>query len=212
MSEAVTIPVLNEQGEVVRQVEVPAAVTARAVKPTVVHQTVVAQAANRRRATAHTKTRAEVSGGGIKPWRQKGTGRARHGSIRSPLWVGGGVVFGPRSDRNYGHRLPQQVKRAALRMVVTDYAASGRIVAVEAFPQSTKTKSMVAWLKTLKFSPQERVLVLLSDSERAAARALKNVPQVELMAVRQLNPYDGLRATKWLVSAATLPDLFNISA
>lgn len=206
----VSVPVLNSKGEAVRQVEVPAAVSSLKVKPVVVHQAVLAHTANQRTATAHTKTRSEVAGGGKKPWKQKGTGRARHGSIRSPLWIGGGVTFGPRNTRNYGHRLPQQVKKAALAMVVADYLTNGRVVVVESFPQVEKTKAMAEWLKALKLNPKQKYLVLLDDSERFAVRAMANLPHLTLMGVRQLNSYDALCAVKWIVSVDTLAKLFSL--
>ncbi|MFA5013306.1 MAG: 50S ribosomal protein L4, partial [Candidatus Paceibacterota bacterium] len=93
-----------------------------------VHQIAVSQMANRRRNIAHTKTRSEVSGGGIKPWRQKGTGRARHGSIRSPLWIGGGSTFGPRSDTVFKKTIPQKMKRKALLMVLSEKAKQGQVI------------------------------------------------------------------------------------
>ncbi|MDP3986564.1 MAG: 50S ribosomal protein L4 [Candidatus Veblenbacteria bacterium] len=202
------ITVVNAQGEAVRELALPEAVRTRSLKSGLVHQVVVAYAANRRAGTAHTKTRDEVAGGGRKPWRQKGTGRARHGSIRSPLWVGGGVVFGPRSTRNYTQRLPRELKNQARAMVVGDYLASAKVTVVNELPQADKTKVFATLFKDLKLSGR-RTLVLLTSSEQSLRRGLMNLPKVEVMGVREFNAYDGLRYPRWLVSQAGAAELIK---
>lgn len=207
MSKFQQVTILNTKGESVRQLPLTAAVLQQTVKPAVVHQVVVGYAANRRAGTAHTKTRDEVAGGGKKPWKQKGTGRARHGSIRSPLWVGGGVVFGPRSTRNFKHRLTDELKRQAKAMVVSDYLTAGRVLVVDELPQADKTKVYASLLKELKLKQGVDVLVLLTQAERAARRGMNNLRGVTVMGLRELNAYDGLRFRRWLVSGQGLTEL-----
>lgn len=203
------IKILNAQGKAVKDFTLPSDLVEQKVKPAVVHQVVVAYAANRRANTAHTKTRGEVRGGGKKPWRQKGTGRARHGSTRSPIWVGGGVVFGPRSDRDYSQSLPGALKKQAKSMVVAEYFIAGKVIVVDELPQADKTKVFAKLLKDLKISGR-RTLVLLTDKEKSLRRALGNLPGVEVMATKELNAYDGLRYPRWLVSEAGANELIKL--
>ena len=203
------LSVVDTKGKQLREVELPTAVLERKVKPSVVHQVVVGYGANRRAGTAHTKDRSEVSGGGKKPWKQKGTGRARQGSIRSPQWKGGGVVFGPRNTRNYSHRLTDQLKSTVLAMVVADALRSGRVTVVDSFPTELKTKVFAELLKAIKPTGTKRCLVLLTDGERELRRGFTNLPQVEVMGARQLNPYDGLAFSHWVVSSNGLADILK---
>lgn len=211
MAKESAIKILNKQGEAVKDFTLPADLAKLVIKPGLVHQVVVAYAANRRAGTAHTKTRDEVSGGGKKPWRQKGTGRARHGSIRSPIWVGGGVVFGPRSTRNYEQSLSQELKHQAKAMVVVDYLNSQKVLAVESLPETTKTKEFASLLKDLKIY-NRRTLVLLTKAEQPLRRAITNIKGVEVMAVKEFNAYDGLRYPRWLISEAGLNELTKLIA
>lgn len=205
MTAANKLTIYDQAGKAARETDLPEAVVARAVKPAVVHQVVVAYAAGQRAGTAHTKTRAEVAGGGKKPWKQKGTGRARAGSIRSPLWVGGGVVHGPRQTRNWQQRLPESLKRSALAMVVADYLTSGRVTVLESWPSEQKTKVFAKLFRELGLKGS--VLVLLLDSERAARQGMQNLARVDVQGLRQLNPYDGLQRSRWVVSAEGLQKL-----
>lgn len=202
------ISIYDVSAKPVREAELPPAVTAVRVRPALIHQVVLAYGANRRAGTAHTKTRDEVRGGGKKPWKQKGTGRARHGSIRSPLWVGGGVVHGPRSTRNWQQRLPDQLKQGALAMVVADYLTSDRVTVLDHFPEETKTKVFAKLFRDLKLG--RSVLVLLTDSERAARQGISNLPHASVQGLRQLNTYDGLKHSHWVVSAAGLEQLYTL--
>jgi len=154
----------------------------------VMHQVVTAQLAAARAGTADTKTRGEVRGGGKKPWRQKGLGRARHGSSRSPQWRGGGVVFGPH-PRDYRQRTPKKMKRLALRSALSARAAEGQIKVVEAFDWAEpKTKQAVALLQGMEATG--KVLVVLEPGNEAAARSFSNLPQVILTAPGRLATYD----------------------
>jgi large subunit ribosomal protein L4 len=169
----------------------PAAVFGGAVRPYVVHAAVQMQLTNRRRGTSSTKTRHYVSGGGKKPWRQKGTGRARAGSSRSPLWEGGAVVFGP-LPRDHGYRIPRSARRAALRAALADKVRQGLAVVVEGVALSEpKTKRMVEWLKALEV--QDSALVVLADADDAVERATRNLPHAKALRVAGLNVYDLLR-------------------
>ena len=137
-------------GKELGNIELPASVFNENINEHAVHQVVVSQLAKIRQGTASTKTRGEVSGGGKKPWRQKGTGRARHGSIRSPLWVGGGVTFGPK-PRSYDKKVPRKVKKLALRSILTDKLESGSLIVLEELSfDKPKTSQMVEVLRNLE--------------------------------------------------------------
>jgi large subunit ribosomal protein L4 len=156
----------------------------------VMSQVVTAQLAARRSGTQSTKTRAEVRGGGAKPWRQKGTGRARAGSSSSPIWRGGGVALGPK-PRSYAQRTPKKMVRLALRSALSDRAAEGKVIVVDAWSwEQPKTKDAKAALAAL--GAEGRVLVVLNDGDGVAARSFRNLPDVQLINARELNAYDVL--------------------
>jgi large subunit ribosomal protein L4 len=162
----------------------------------VLHQVVTAQLAARRAGTQSTKTRGDVRGGGAKPWRQKGTGRARQGSIRSPQWRGGGVAFGPK-PRSYAQRTPKKMIRLALASALSDRAAEGRIVVVDDWGFSEpKTKDAVGALSALGLDG--RVLVVLTVEDEIAWKSFRNLQQVHIITVGELNAYDVL-ASDWVV-------------
>ncbi len=153
------------------------------------HQALVRQLSNARLGTAKTKTRSEVRGGGRKPWRQKGTGRARHGSIREPQWRGGGIAFGPRPERNYKKRMPRKMRRLALRSALSVKAAEGQIVLLdELCVPVAKTREMVALLDRL--TVDSSALILLPQRDEAAERSTRNLPQVKTLHVSYLNIRD----------------------
>ena len=194
MAESVAIPVVSQTREKVGEVHVPAAVVAGPVREHLLHAAVQAQLASRRAGTAATKTRGFVSGGGKKPWRQKGTGRARAGSIRSPVWAGGGTTFGPR-PRDYTQRLPKSARRAALRAALADRYAGGTLVVVDALSLAEpKTKLMVECLSNLGLD-EGSVLIVLAGADVAIARAARNLPDVKVLLARGLNVYDILGHT-----------------
>ena len=170
----------------------------------VMAQVVTAQLAARRAGTQSTKTRAEVSGGGAKPWRQKGTGRARAGSNRSPIWVGGGVALGPK-PRKYNQRTPKKMVKLALRSALSDRAADGKVIVVDAwdFGDTPSTKAAKAALATL--GTQGRVLVVLGRDDAVAARSFRNLHEVQLIVVGELNAYDVLVNDYIVFTQATLP-------
>jgi large subunit ribosomal protein L4 len=143
--------IYNQKGEVKGDMEVSAAIFGVKVNTGLVNEAIVAQMANERQVLAHTKTRSEVRGGGKKPWRQKGTGRARAGSSRSPLWIGGGIIFGPNSDRNFSKKINKQAKRKAMFMVLSDRAANDGLAIIEKLSlDNFKTKVMDEILNNLE--------------------------------------------------------------
>ncbi len=169
----------------------------------VMHQVVTAQLAAARAGTASTKTRAEVRGGGRKPWRQKGLGRARQGSIRAPQWIGGGVAHGPK-PRDYSQRTPKKMKRLALRSALSARAAAGQIKVVETFDVWTepKTKNATALLEAMEVSG--KVLLIAEDHERVAIKSFRNLDRVIASNLGQANTYDVLWADTVIMSKGTL--------
>ncbi len=173
----------------------------------VIHQVVTAQLAGRRRGTHSTKTRAEVRGGGRKPWRQKGLGRARHGSIRSPQWVGGGVAHGPK-PRDYSQRTPKKMKRLALRSALSARASESAVKVVDNFDwEAPKTKSAAALLASMGIDG--KALVVLDRSDVTAQRAFRNLPSVRLAEAGHVTTYDVMWAQDLVFSASTVASLSN---
>jgi large subunit ribosomal protein L4 len=169
----------------------------------VLHQVVTAQLAKRRSGTQSTKTRAEVSGGGKKPFKQKGTGNARQGSTRSPHWAGGGIALGPK-PRKYDQKTPKKMIKLALRSALSDRAAEGKVVVVDEWSwDAPSTKAAKAALAGLGVGG--KVLVVVTRDDEVAIKAFRNLPEVQLIDVGELNAYDIL-CNEWLVfSQATLP-------
>ena len=170
------------------------------------HQVVTAQLAAARSGTASTKTRADVRGGGAKPWRQKGTGRARHGSSRSPIWVGGGVVFGPH-PRDHSVRLPKKMRKAALRSALADKAAAGQVFILDGFTE-TKTKAAAEALQAAGI--EGRVLVVLDPADegsRIVDRAFRNLAKAAFSLVGSLSTYDVLVADALVFTASAFDRL-----
>ena len=187
-----TIPHYSQKGEKLESLKAADAIFGiEKINTGLIQEVVTAQLANRREANAHTKTRAEVRGGGKKPWKQKGTGRARHGSIRSPLWKGGGVTFGPRNDRNYTKKVNAKAKRRALCMVLSEKLREKKIIAVDAIAlQDHKTKG---FRKILEKLPKFRSMILVNDkADTNILKASRNFPQVSLIAPKNMNVYDTL--------------------
>ena len=176
----------------------------------VLHQVITAQLAGRRRGTASTKTRAEVRGGGRKPWRQKGLGRARHGSIRSPQWVGGGVAHGPK-PRDYSQRTPKKMKRLALRSALSARASEEAVMVVEDFDWgSPKTKQAVALLDAL--GADGKTLVVINQIDNTAGKSFRNLPEVVLSEPNHLTPYDVLWADQVIFTSHTVDSVGRTSS
>ncbi|HIE12629.1 MAG TPA: 50S ribosomal protein L4 [Desulfotomaculum sp.] len=196
------IGVFNTGGDQVEEIELRGDIFGAEPNPAVLHQAVVMQLANRRRGTHATKTRAEVAGGGRKPWRQKGTGRARHGSIRSPIWRGGGVVFGPH-PRDYGYTLPKKVRRLALKYALADKVRSGNLVVLDELRLPVpKTKEAVALLS--RFSALEGALLVDAEANAEVKSAVANIRGVKFVTVSNLNVYDLLRYPKLMITKEAL--------
>jgi large subunit ribosomal protein L4 len=189
------LPVLNQEGKVNGEVNLPESVFSYPVKKHILYEAVVNYLANQRQGTASTKTRGEVSGSNRKPWRQKGTGRARAGSIRSPLWRKGGTVFGPK-PRDYSYEIPKQVKRNALKSALALRFKEKKLLLVDdlSLPQP-KTKEALQLLKQLQVD--SALVVDLADN-RNLFLAMRNLPQAKAVDARNLNVYDILKY-RWLV-------------
>jgi large subunit ribosomal protein L4 len=157
-----------------------------------VHEAVRTQRANVRRSIAHTKTRGEISGGGKKPWKQKGTGRARAGSIRSPLWRGGGITFGPRNTRNWSLKMNKSAFRKALFTILTDKAAEKRLVVLDKMSEVTKTKDLAAQLKALaaKSGLEKKYVLVIAKHDKGIERAGANLANAKILVADQLNVID----------------------
>ena len=191
------------EGGMAGDIELDDAWFAIAPNMAVMHQVVTAQLAAARSGTQSTKTRAEVRGGGAKPWRQKGTGRARQGSIRAPHWRGGGVSHAPK-PRSYKQRTPKKMVRLALLSALSDRAAENRVLVLDRWTfDSPSTKAAVAALAALDISG--KVVVVLGDEDEAVAKSFRNLTDVHVLARRELNAYDIL-CSDWVVfTQATLP-------
>ncbi len=165
------------------------------------------QLANRRQGTHSTKTRSEVSGGGKRPWRQKGTGRARHGSTRSAQYVGGGIIFGP-TPRDYSYTVPKKIKRLAMKSALSSKAAAGKIIVVEDFNlENIKTAEAVKALKALK---TDNALVVLEAKNENAELSVRNIPNVKSAFVNTINVFDILKYDSFLVTKAAVEKIQEV--
>lgn len=205
------VALYSQQGEQVGELELPGAIFAVKVNETAMHQAVLAFLANQRLATAKTKTRTEVRGGGRKPWRQKGTGRARHGSIRSPIWRGGGVVFGPTGQRNYKQALPKKIKRLALKSALTTKVNAGSLIVLDSLVMDApKTKEMVSMLG--KLNTGRKTLLILAGPEENVVKSARNIPGVKTTHARQLNVYDILNTDNLVVTRDAVTQMEEVLA
>ena len=186
------VSVYNMEGKEVGTIELSDAIFGVEINEHLVHMAVVQQLANNRQGTQKAKTRSEVSGGGRKPWRQKGTGHARQGSTRSPQWTGGGVVFAP-VPRDYSFKMNKKEKRAALKSALTDKVANNKLIVVDklAFDE-IKTKSFVTVLNNLKV--EGKSLVVLNENDTNVVMSAKNIPTTQTTLTNTINGYDILNA------------------
>lgn len=195
------VKLYNQQAEETGTTELPDGVFGLKWNADLVHQVVMSYAANRRAGTAHAKTRGEVRGGGKKPWRQKGTGRARHGSIRSPIWKGGGVTHGPRNEKDYSKKINKKMAKKALFTVLSAKARDSEIVVVDDLHlEAPKTKRAAEFFT--RFARQEQfgriqkgngVLVAIPGKDDTIRRAMRNLPYVGVDEARNLNAYEALQ-------------------
>ncbi len=202
--------VKNWQGEQVGQTTFELRVAKEETAAHIVHRALVRQMTNSRQGTASTKTRAEVRGGGRKPWRQKGTGRARAGSIRSPLWRGGGVIFGPK-PRDFNVKLNRKERRLALRTALVSRADD--LIVVEEFSNELarpKTKELIAALTRWGVEPDNKALLILADIAENVHLSARNIQNLKLIPADQLNVYDLLHADKIVVTASALEKIQEV--
>ncbi|MCR4787601.1 MAG: 50S ribosomal protein L4 [Lachnospiraceae bacterium] len=184
------VSVFNMEGKEVGTIDLNDAVFGAPINEHLVHMAVVQQLANNRQGTQKAKTRSEVSGGGRKPWRQKGTGHARQGSTRSPQWTGGGVVFAP-VPRDYSFKLNKKEKRAALKSALSSRVTDGKLIVVDELKfDEIKTKKFAAVLEALKIS---KALVVLGDVDKNVILSARNIPNVKTAQVNTINVYDILK-------------------
>ncbi|MBM2844084.1 MAG: ribosomal protein [Anaerolineales bacterium] len=196
------VDVLNLEGKKVSTTELPAAIFEAPIKPDLMHQALVRQQANARLGTHSTKTRGEVSGGGRKPWRQKGTGRARHGSTRSPIWVGGGGAHTPK-PHSYTLRMPRKMRRAALRSALSVKAAQSGIVIVDEMRlASAKTGEMAKALRGLV--GDGTTLIVLPAADEQVERSIRNLAQAKILRAQYLNIRDILSFDRLLLPLGSL--------
>jgi len=191
VTSASSVDVLDASGATSGSVELPAEIFDTQVNIALIHQVVVAQQAAARQGSANTLSRGEVSGGGAKPYRQKGTGRARQGSIRAPQFSGGGVVHGP-TPRDYSQRTPKKMKAAALRGALSDRARGGRVHVLDSFVEGDLPSTRQAATMLARVTQRPRILVVLARGDEVSWLSLRNHEGVHLLAVDQLNTYDVL--------------------
>ncbi|RKD34115.1 50S ribosomal protein L4 [Thermohalobacter berrensis] len=192
------VALYNVSGEQMGEIELSEEVFGAEINEHVLHEAVKNHLANRRQGTQSAKTRAEVRGGGRKPWRQKGTGRARHGSIRSPIWKGGGVVFAPK-PRDYGYKLPKKVRRLAMKSALSSKVANNEMVVLDELKmERPKTKDMVNILKNL--NSKKKALIVMSQKDENVIKSARNIPGVMTTLVNSLNVYDILNYDTFIIT------------
>ena len=182
--------VYNKNGQKIGNVNLPKEIFEKKINSDLLHQVIVSQASNRRQGNAQTKDRGEVRGGGRKPWAQKGTGRSRHGSIRSPIWAGGGVVFGPRNVKNYKKIIPKQMKKQALFMVLSGKAKEKSLVIIDNLEiNQIKTKEIFSILKNFSLDGK-KVLIALPEINKKIVLAARNIAGLKTIFAKDLNAFD----------------------
>jgi large subunit ribosomal protein L4 len=192
------VPIYDQTGKEIKEILLPKEIFGVKMNSDLVYQVVLSQTSNQRQISAHTKDRGDVRGGGKKPWKQKGTGRARHGSRRSPIWIGGGVTFGPTKEKNYDKKINKQMRRKALFMVLSSKAENNLVVVLEDLKsEGTKTKAMAQLLNKLPVK-KESCLVALPTMDQKTILALRNLAKVQVVQAKDLNVLDILN-TKYLL-------------
>lgn len=198
------IATYNQEGKKGKEIELLSEIFEVKLNEDLLHQVVISQMSNRRQGSAHTKDRGDVSGGGKKPWRQKGTGRARHGSIRSPIWKGGGVTFGPKSDRNYKKTIPQKMKRKALFMSLSSKARDGEIFIIrDLSSESHKTKTFKSILNNFPYLDKSGLMILSSPIKNIIL-GTRNIPNIETIQAKNLTALDILSFKRLIIMEESL--------
>jgi large subunit ribosomal protein L4 len=197
------VAVYNQKGEQIKEITISPAVLNVKLNPKVLHQVVIAMAANQRQILADTKHKSEVRGGGRKPWRQKGTGRARHGSSRSPLWIGGGITFGPTSERNFTQKINKKMRQKATLMAISDRFRSGALKVVENLDlKDIKTKAVKNILTKLDLTTG--ILVVVEKFNDQILKSLKNLPKVEAIQAGSINAQAVLKHKNFLATEGAM--------
>lgn len=205
-----TIDIYNAEGKVVGNMDLNENVFGVVVREDVMHEVVVNYLANQRQGTQSTKTRTEVRGGGVKPWRQKGTGRARQGSIRAPQWTGGGVALGPK-PRDYRYTLNKKVRQLALKSALTAKVQDGEIIVLDTFTApEIKTKQVADLLKNLGIS--EKALIVLPENDKNVVLSANNIAGVDTTYVGAINTYEVLSHTKCIILKDAVTKLEEVYA
>lgn len=203
------LPLYNIKAESIGDIELPDAVFNKPWNPDLVHQAFIMYAGNLRTPVAHTKTRGEVRGGGKKPWRQKGTGRARHGSTRSPIWVGGGVTHGPRNDKSYERGMNKKMKRVALACALSEYIRKGKLKVVDGLkvdePKTRDAQKILINFFGSKKIPS--VLMVPSKNEKNMVRASRNLPKIEVASSDAINTYNLLQHSTVLIDKEAIAEI-----
>ncbi len=203
------VPVYSIDGKTVGEQELSKTLFGVTPDPGLVHEAFREISLGSRQVLAHTKTRGEVRGGGKKPWKQKGTGRARHGSIRSPIWKGGGVVFGPRSNHSFAIKMNRKAKQKALLMCLSDKVNSEQLVLLDMVPETLKTKTVELFILSLPFS-SKKTLIALGREEKGAAKAMGNIRSVGVLGATHLNVKDLLNYPNLVVSKKGMEELEKV--
>ena len=204
------VSVFNMEGKEVGTIDLNDAVFGVEVNEHLVHLAVVQQLANKRQGTQKAKTRSEVSGGGRKPWRQKGTGHARQGSTRAPQWTGGGVVFAP-VPRDYSFKLNRKEKQAAIRSALSDRVASGKLIVVDELKfDGAKTKAFAEVLKNQKAA--DKTLVLIADNDQNVVLSARNIPSVKTELTGEINTYDIMNAQTLILTKDAVAKIEEVYA
>lgn len=201
------IDVFNQQNNKVGEIDLPDRVFNVKWNPDLVHQALMAQLANRRQPLAHTKARSEVSGGGKKPWKQKGTGRARHGSIRSPIWRGGGVTHGPTKEKKFAKKINKKMNRQAIFSVLSKKLKDDELKIIEQFDRDARKTGK--WKEILKniSDLRSRTLLVSASINKSVHRAVRNIEKVDAIGSMSLNVYDLLRAKNIILEKESIKEM-----
>lgn len=204
-----TLKVFNKEGKEVGDIQLNENIFDVEVSIDAMHQVVLAQLANKRQGTQSAKTRAEVRGGGIKPWRQKGTGRARQGSIRAPQWIHGGIVFAPK-PRDYRVSVPKSMRRTAMKSALTSKVVENEMIVLESLNfEAPKTKEMI---KVLNAFEAKKTLIVVAESDENVYKSARNIPGVAVLPVNNLNVYDILKYEKFVVTKEAVSKIEEVYA
>ncbi|NFF81509.1 50S ribosomal protein L4 [Clostridium botulinum] len=204
-----TVGLFNQEGKQVGDIQLNANVFEVEVNKHALHQVVVALLANKRQGTQSAKTRTEVRGGGIKPWRQKGTGRARQGSIRAPQWIKGGIVFAPK-PRDYRVSIPKSMRRVAMKSALTSKVNDGQIVVLESLSfEAPKTKQFIEMLSAFN---AKKTLIITAESNEAVYKSARNIQGVSVIPVNNINVYDLLKFEKLIITKDAVSKIEEVYA